>query len=256
MQLQQFIQVAARKLINTGQEIKSHNWHGVKLDSPMFEAIKVYLGPAKMPETKLELQNELKPNLPWAEAHFKERVSGLPLNPGETYKDWPFYKRDKEMRTEGEKFTHTYMERFWPKYTTENQKTNMGIRFEYGDLLDVVKQMIKDPYTRQAFLPVFFPEDTGATHGGRVPCTLGYLFQFRGGYLHVTYYMRSCDFLRHFIDDVYLAVRLTQWMCDSLVLGGDINIFSDIKPGLIDMHIGSLHIFLHEKKMVTKKYNL
>jgi hypothetical protein len=44
-----------------------------------------------VPSTIENLQEEIQPNLPWAEDHFKERVSGEPLNPGEQYKNWPWY---------------------------------------------------------------------------------------------------------------------------------------------------------------------
>ena len=44
-----------------------------------------------------------------------------------------------------------------------------------------------------------------------MPCSLGYHFTLRGGLLHVTYFIRSCDFLRYFRDDVYMAMRLGQW---------------------------------------------
>lgn len=255
MNLEQFIFTAARRLLLTGQVIKSEKWQGVKLDNAMMEAIKVYLGPAIMPTSQNTLVKLVKPNLPWAEDHFKERVGGKPLNPGDTYQYWPYYSRDKEMRNSGELFTHTYMERFWPKFT--GQKTelpNAGIRYFYGDYDDVVTQLITDPYTRQAFLPIFFPEDTGAIHGGRVPCTLGYLFQYRNNHLHLTYYIRSCDFIRHFRDDIYMAVRLAQDCLLKLKLGSPE--FSGATLGSLDMHIGSLHIFEPEVNRIAREFNL
>src|SRR5688572_17552192 len=36
------------------------------------------------------LQRDIEPNLPWADDHFLERVSGQPLNPGEQWKNWPW----------------------------------------------------------------------------------------------------------------------------------------------------------------------
>jgi thymidylate synthase len=78
-----------------------------------------------------------------------------------------------------------------------------------------VIDLLRDrPTTRQAFIPIWFPEDTGAHHGERVPCTLGYHLMARDGRLKIVYYMRSCDFLRHFRDDVYMAGRLCQWVCE------------------------------------------
>jgi thymidylate synthase len=121
--------------------------------------------------------------------------------------------------------------------------THRGIRYQYGDLNDVVEQLRRDESTRQAYLPIFFPEDTGAVHGGRVPCTLGYLFVMRYGFLHCTYYIRSCDFFRHFRDDVYLACRLTLWMTDQLNSG---------TPGVLNMHIANLHCWKSELEMLPK----
>jgi hypothetical protein len=47
-------------------------------------------------QTVENLQKEVEPNLPWAEDHFQERVSGEPLNPGEEYKNWPWYRGNVE----------------------------------------------------------------------------------------------------------------------------------------------------------------
>jgi thymidylate synthase len=89
-----------------------------------------------------------------------------------------------------------------------------GIRYEYGDLDDVVNLLYEHPFTRQATFPIFFPEDTGAVHGGRIPCTLHYHFLRRGDSLHLWYAIRSCDAVRHFRDDVYMATRLCQWVTE------------------------------------------
>jgi len=107
-------------------------------------------------------------------------------------------------------FTHTYQERFWPDPEIQ------GIRYTYGDLDDLVNLLLIEPMTRQAFIPIFFPEDTGATHGGRIPCTLGYHFMLRNHRLHMWYFIRSCDYVRHFRDDLYLSVRLLLWVMDEL----------------------------------------
>lgn len=272
MQLNNLISIAGRKLMATGQVSNSKFWQGTENLNPLFQAIKVYLGPAMMPESTQELINLTKPNQPWADAHFDERVGGIPLNPGESYKLWPFYGSDEKMRNEGQQFSHTYMERIWPRgagvYTDDAMKhipsgprnyvhdehQNMGIRYLFGDLNDLIELLVKDPETRQAYLPIWYPEDTGAVHGGRVPCTLGYLFQIVNGYLHMTYYIRSCDYVRHFRDDIYLAVRLCQFILLSLKLKD--SKFSQVRPGLFDAHIGSLHCFNIEVNKIRKELGL
>jgi len=133
-----------------------------------------------VPKTIDVLAHETKCDVPWAEQHFQERVEGSPTNPGTTYKFWPyktFSEEDDFM--DGKVFSHTYQERFWPKQAnfSENEVNhNKGIRYGVGDLEDVMRQLKSNPLTRQAYLPIFFPEDTGAVHGERVPCTLGYYF--------------------------------------------------------------------------------
>lgn len=199
--------------------------------------------------------NEIGPNLPWADDHFEERVSGYPLNPGHEWSNWPWASSADKFRTDG-MFNHTYAERYWPKYATQFGpiKTDMeaamkpvditpqrGIRYDYGDLGDVVRQLTKDPLSRQAVLPVFFPEDTGAVHGDRVPCSIMYHFMVRQGRLDIFYYLRSCDFVRHFRDDVYLTLRLQFWMVDRLNQAG-----IDVSPGEFLMQMGSLHIFRND----------
>jgi thymidylate synthase len=117
-----------------------------------------------------------------------------------------------------------------------------GVRFQYGDLMDVVNLLAKDPTTRQAYLPVWFPEDTGAVDGQRVPCTLGYHFRLRDGKLNCTYNMRSCDYLRHLRDDIYMAMRLMYWVADMFWTETH-HETPGFQLGTLVMTIGSLHIF-------------
>ena len=197
----------------------------------------------------------VKPSLPWADNHFLERVSGKPLNPGEQWAHWPWAQSarnflDTQVTEEGNKgFSHTYMERYWPRYAgpkINESYENEGIRHRYGDLEDLVELLVKEQDTRQAFFPVWFPEDTGAHNTTRKPCTLGYWFVVRDGQLHTTYYIRSCDIMRHFRDDVYLTVRLALWLIDQCKQRH----FSwqHIAPGRFTMHIGSLHCFRNDWK--------
>jgi hypothetical protein len=209
-----------------------------------------------------------RPNLPWAEDQFQERVSGKPLNPGETYKHWPWQSKMDDHTKEQGQFSHTYMERYWPKYagfypyddSGADRPVHHGIRYRYGDLDDVVAMLARSPLTRQAVLPVWFPEDTGGTSNQRLPCSLTYQFILRNGLLHCEYSIRSCDFVRHFRDDVYMTARLVQhvihkvseWYVvnDAIVhpawrgRGGNVGAHNTPppRPGTLSMHIGSLHI--------------
>lgn len=202
----------------------------------------------------------------WANEHFGERVSGVPYNPAPSHVRWPYAVRGNAMHTDAAaRFDHTYPERFWPKHaacnhdpdqwTTYTDERNcggtLGVRFHYGDLEDVVSLLIKKPLTRQAFLPVWFPEDTGATEGQRVPCTIGYHFMQRGGRLSCRYYIRSCDAYRHLSNDVWLAAMLTDWVARQVtnLTKGEIR----FRNGGLTMHISSLHSFVGDRAKVKAR---
>lgn len=255
------IEYCRNHLWHKGKVVQPDKWQGIEAPTRMMEVRNLFFT-APMPNEKEELVNQVQPNLPWADVHFDERISGMPLNPGESYKIWPFYGRDDKMRNENKKFSHTYMERFWPKFAGEPEDYriagdegyyqgkfahNTGIRYDYGDLMDVVHLLRDFGNARQAFLPVWFPEDTGALHGGRVPCTIGYWFYLNEGKLDVTYLIRSCDFLRHFQDDIYLAVRLADYVTSELEADGTTATLGDFS-----MWIGSLHIFAAEANRISK----
>lgn len=219
-------------------EMSTHELHNVVLE---------YV----MPASEQALRTNVEPSLPWANDHFLERVSGEPLNPPPSNAWWPYaQKSNGEHKSDGVKFSHTYPERFWPKRANPEElmqfrngrqaEVNVGIRYAYGDLADVVELLRRDPFTRQAFLPVWFPEDTGAMAGERVPCSLGYHFVRNGSRLDCNYFMRSCDYFRHFRDDVYLAVRLTGWIRDQLL-----SLHGDHFPtlGKLTMFVSNLHAF-------------
>ena len=256
----------AADLYIEGSEVEVGEWQSLRgQGTPMettYELIQKSIR-YPMPSGMVEAQQDIEPNLPWAEDHFQERVSGYPLNPGMTYEYWPWYKGKEGQGVEehkaGGRFSHTYMERYWPKHATEEatgitrrRYPHRGIRYDYGDLQDLVSLLSKSPYTRQAYLPVWFPEDTGAVHGERVPCSLGYHFLLRNGLLHCEYSIRSCDFFRHFHNDVYLTVRLVQWVAEKLSMK-DAGIGYRVVPGTLKMNIGSLHVFSAELRRLEKE---
>lgn len=238
-----------------GKLIHPNKWQSIdtskKPEAKTYELFNHQLSVIAIGYTLERLREEIKPNLPWADDHFEERVAGQPVNPGNTWDKWPWALKADSFRDSKGQFNHNYMERYWPKYagphgvnTKWNARVlNHGIRYTYGDLNDVVDQIASDPTTRQAYLPVFFPEDTGAVHKGRVPCSLGYHFFPRDNYLHLNYYLRSCEAYRHFRDDIYLTVRLQLWMIDRLKEKG-INLL----PGIFTMYMTSFHCFINDKE--------
>jgi len=272
--LRDAIKGTASDLFHRGVPVKTGSWHSQENPHEFHELLNLSFA-SGLPNWLAgsldfldELREQIKPNIEWADAHFSERVSGLPLNPPPSHEIWPFAEQGNDKHIKDQKFDHTYPERLWPKkagygghldklHYPPNKK---GIRYEYGDLKDAVSLLHKDPLTRQAYIPIWFPEDTGSVFGGRVPCTLGYHIIVRHGFMHMTYYMRSCDFMRHFRDDVYLAVRLLHWIRNQLAMkevgenDGKLGPFwSKIKPGLFTMHIVSFHCFTNELPILKKQ---
>ena len=241
--------------------VEGTRWQSVKAPQPMLELLNYSLT-YDLPTEDLDFyRDQIRPNLPWADRHFlEERVSGDPINPGQTWRIWPYSASANTHRREGEtdpQFDHSYAERYWPKSAgitpdgvlhTDHSPVHQGIRFNYGDLDDLVTVLANEPTTRQAYLPVWFPEDLGAAvQEKRVPCSLGYHFICRGGRLHCVYYLRSCDFIRHFRDDVYLTIRLQLWVLEQCRLARPEMDWDNILPGTLTMHITSLHCFSSDR---------
>lgn len=240
------------------RRVHTEKWQGYDIskrpEAEMHELLNVYIESEMIGELLDSYRKAVEPNLPWADDHFAERVGGEPVNPGKTWQTWPWALKADQARRFQERFSHTYMERYWPKYAGENaalnsvqvgKPQNWGHWFAYGDLDDVVNLLEREPLTRQAYLPIFFPEDTGARHGDRVPCTLGYHWIVRDRKLHTFYPIRSCDFYRHFRDDVYLTARLTLWILERLRVRGH-DFWDTVSPGSFNMWIGSLHMFRND----------
>lgn len=202
------------------------------------------------------LQHEVEPNLPWAEDHFQERVSGTPHNPPPSAAYWPYAVAGHKDHVDEGKFSHTYPERMWPKTAGKfGPELKVGIRYEYGDLNDLIKLLAREPYTRQAYLPIWFPEDldAAANHNQRVPCTLGYHFLLRDGRLNCFYPIRSCDIIRHARDDIYMACRLCQWVVMQLREKEDPqDLWVEVIPGTLTMHAVSMHAFSGDKRKLEE----
>lgn len=254
------------ELVTAAAAVKTERWQGVAANTETFElrnaSFEVPLGGV---EDLDHWRADIKPNLPWADDHFCERVGGEPLNPGEEWRRWPWASRADAFR-KNERFNHSYMERLWPKfarrtadgklpaamarrprrYPATDPRPHYGIAHHYGDLQDLVEMLAKEPHTRQAWIPLFYPEDTGFADGGRKPCTLGYQVMVRDGQAHIWYPLRSCDFVRHWRDDCYLAVRLLLWIIDQCRLIAPAT-WAPIVPGTYAMHMTSLHVFATDK---------
>lgn len=242
------IESTKSKLYGLGKRVSQKNWQSKEAPDDTWEIVNHTIRFTATSSVDL-LVKEVRPNLPWANIHFDERISGTPYNPPPSAKLWPFNPGSEDFQ-EDKKYSHTYPERLWPKRANleeSNTESNSGVRYKVGDLDDVISLLNRDPHTRQAFIPIWFPEDTGGDRfNQRVPCTLGYDLIMRDGFLHMNYYMRSCDAIRHLRDDIYLANRLLMYIVEK------VNWPSVVVPGIFTMYIKSLHCFYSEKDILKQ----
>jgi len=158
----------------------------------------------------------------WVELEWMDRLAGE-VNPGRAWRTrkhiWePFLERD---RGEGQsriprRFSYTYSQR-------------MGGRH----IARIIDELRVHPNSRQLWLPVWYLIDETRRGERRVPCSLGYWFVNRGGALHETYMMRSCDFYTHYANDVALATMLLHYIAK----------MTGLKVGSFTHFVGSLHVY-------------
>ena len=134
---------------------------------------------------------------PWSDLEFEERIQERFANPGEAYKT----REDvwNEFLHEGQ-FAYTYNER-------------LSLNGQLGKIVNRIKE---DPDSRQLWISLWDPNIDPDRLGGvsRVPCSLGYGFQVREGKLNIHYVMRSADFVTHFRNDIYLAIKLLEHVAE------------------------------------------
>lgn len=169
-------------------------------------------------------EEETKKIVEYCKQEIKDRTSGEPLNPGNSYKIradmWNQFLED------GGKFSYQYAERLW----TNNQ---------FRAVIDCLRN---DSGTRQAVLSVWNPDidmDPKKLGGGnRIPCSLNYQFLIRNNHLHCIYHMRSNDFLGHCVIDLVVASGLMEYVVNELK-----DTYPDLKVGSLTYLAGSLHAF-------------
>lgn len=179
--------------------------------------------------TILDANSKDIPNVtqPWADAEFVERITepkdGEFINPGEA---WKLRENVWGEFFHNGKFGYSYNELIW----NNNQFTK------------IVERLKEDPDSRQLWISLWDPTRDPDLLGGvsRVPCSLGYGFQVREGKLNMHYIMRSCDFSTHFANDVYLAIKLLEYVAE--LTGYEVGNFTHT--------LFSLHIYRKDLKEV------
>lgn len=162
--------------------------------------------------------------LEYCKQEIKDRCSGEPLNPGNSYKIradlWNNFLEGTG------KFSYQYAE-----------------RINTRDQMETVIQCLKnDSGTRQAVLSIWDPEidmDSNKLGGvSRVPCSLNYQFLIRNNHLHCIYSMRSSNFFQHLPIDLICAAGITKYITERLE-----DTYPGIKVGSLAYIGGSLHGF-------------
>jgi thymidylate synthase len=157
----------------------------------------------------------------WCVEEFKERIGGLPINPGNAWRLRKAYW--EQFLNKRGKFDYTYPER-------------MSITLQR--VIDLLRQ---DPMSRRAYFSIFDAVDDQINKlDVRVPCSLGYHFMYRQGKLNVTYFLRSSDYFEHLGNDLWLASSLLYHVAEQC----------NMPVGHFCHHVGSLHCFQHNVKDV------
>lgn len=179
---------------------------------------------------------DLSPSMPWAEVEWVERRKGAegdPTNPGKSWAHrqdvWePFLELNCRPRPDGEllrqgrhdfaNMAYTYPERF---------ATDLQVR-------RVITELRERPASRQLYIAMWDPnKDIHRIGNRRVPCSLGWHLMFREGALHMTYFMRSCDFMTHWHNDCWLAIQLLAYIAHE----------AEVPIGSFCQFINSFHVY-------------
>lgn len=161
---------------------------------------------------------DLSPTQPWADREYRERISCVGMNPGTSWTLRPDVW-DEFIEKEGPnagKFSYSYPER-------------LGTQLE-----DVIDELKLHPNSRQLFVAIWDRMIDPHRRGKRrVPCSLGYYYLWRQNRLDVTYSMRSCDFVTHWANDVWLARKIQEYVAER----------AGLEPGFFTQIVYSLHVY-------------
>ncbi len=154
----------------------------------------------------------------WAEAEIKERLSCEKMNPGEAYKlrgVWEEFLHDGQ-------FAYSYPER-------------IGSQVE-----KVIECLDRTPSSRNAIIEFWEPKIDIDRIGGkaRVPCSMYYQILIRDGKVNMIYNMRSNDLMSHWCWDIYLAIKVQEYIAEKL----------DREVGWFIQQVGSLHSYQKDLK--------
>lgn len=173
----------------------------------------------------------------YIEAEFLDRVSGVPMNPGNSYDKRPEVWGDFLV---DDQFHYTYSERIAPQLNRilmelrDRPSTRQAIINVHSN---IKPSITLDNYTNTRIVSA--SADMYWMGGvGRIPCSMYYQFMIREGKLDMIYTMRSCDYITHFSIDVVLALKIQAWFAEKL----------GIEVGSFTYFTGSLHAYHKDLK--------
>ncbi len=175
--------------------------------------------PSDKDELLKSFGKDIPVNITYCECEFDERIGGKPLNPGTAYK----LRKDtwKEFMHNGV-FSYTYSERM------------------AGQVDIVIDTLMQNQHARNAIISIWDREIDCDRMGGvaRVPCSMYYQILIRDGKVNMIYNIRSNDLMTHWCYDIWLAVRLQEYIAEKL----------DFPVGWFMQQVGSLHAYHKDLK--------
>lgn len=225
---EQYIKEIDRELFQCGIKVDVNHYQNKKLEGEN-RYTKEIIGVSACISNPLEKRKEMLQHIFKEDAdrieqyciqEFKDRISPVPLNPGESYK----IRQDmwqKYLENDNTKFSYTYSERLYDKWQ------------------HIIGALKEDKHSRQALMEVFKPDDLKVYGGNtRIPCSICYQYLIRNNQLHCIYTMRSNDYFGHHPIDIWLAAESIKYLVEQLK-----ETYSELQTGKLYYQAGSLHAY-------------
>jgi Thymidylate synthase len=189
---------------------------------------------------------DLQPTMPWAKREWDDRVAAVMGSPSPLGTAWQT-RADEKM--DWSEFIEYDGKPLPPGISLERMKQlspharldPMRLAYSYGErfalndqVMRVIRELRRNPQSRQLYIAMWDPhQDSERLGSRRVPCSLGWHVMLREGLLHITYSMRSCDFVTHWQNDCWLTLMLLDFIC----------MRTGNHPGRFSQFINSFHVY-------------
>lgn len=195
---------------------------------------------------------DLCPTPEWCSQEWLDRLSGIngvTLNPGAAWQkrkdnkiDWSLFLEfeGKPIHAALDKRAlqiHNLFDLSDPKSFSYTYSERLGLN---DQVWKVIRELRRNPESRQLYVTLWDPHTDPDRLGiRRVPCSLGWHFLYREGEtagvkkLHITYTMRSCDFVTHWENDCWLTLQLLKFVASKC----------QIESGTYSQFINSFHVY-------------